>query len=140
MKLSTKTRYGLRAMIDLARCDDGLPVPLKEIAARQSLSEPYLEKLLGLLRRSELIESVRGVQGGYRLARPADSITVGEIVEILDGPIRFSDCDTGRGCQRRETCPAGGLWTRLQAGIEEVLSATTLQDLVDDGNHPEGGI
>ncbi|MDD4365625.1 MAG: Rrf2 family transcriptional regulator [Synergistales bacterium] len=140
MKLSTKTRYGLRAMLDLARNESGLPVSLKEIAARQSLSEPYLEKLLSCLRRSDLVETVRGAQGGYRLGREPSAITVAEVVSVLEGAIRFSDCAVGEGCRRKGICPAGGLWTRLQAGIEEVLSTTTLQDLIDDGTRSEGGV
>ncbi|QTX32079.1 Rrf2 family transcriptional regulator [Aminithiophilus ramosus] len=132
MKLSTKTRYGLRALLDLARQDGTLPVPLREIAERQGLSEAYLEKLLGLLRRKGLVETVRGVQGGYRLATTASNITVAQVLDVLDGPIRFSDCASGGHCRLREACPANSLWTRLQAGVEQVLRETTLEDLIND--------
>lgn len=132
MKLSTKTRYGLRALLDLARQGGSLPVPLREIAERQELPEAYLEKILGQLRRKGLVETVRGVQGGYRLARSASAITVAQVLEILDGPILFSDCSSGAHCPRREICPANGIWTRLQRGVEEVLQEATLEDLIND--------
>ena len=95
MKISTKGRYGLRLMLDLAvHCDSGL-VPLRDISARQEISEKYLEQIMMLLNRAGLVRSVRGSQGGYMLARPAESITVGDVLRTMEGSLAPVDCVAG---------------------------------------------
>lgn len=133
MKLSTRTRYGLRALVDLAlHSEDNVPVPVGEIARRQGISEPYLEKLFATLRRSGLVKSVRGVAGGYVLGKLSGEMTVAEILETLEGPIVLSDCVEGPGCDKEEQCPAGLLWSRLKKNIDDLMTGTTLQDLLED--------
>lgn len=133
MKLSTRTRYGLRALVDLAlHSGDGMPVPVGEIARRQELSEPYLEKLFATLRKSGLVRSVRGVAGGYLLGKYPGEMTIAEIIETLEGPIVLSDCVEGQGCDKGKPCPAGLLWNRLKKNIDTLMSGTTLQDLLED--------
>lgn len=133
MKLSTRTRYGLRALVDLAICSgDGTPVPVGEIARRQGLSESYLEKLFGTLRKAHLVRSVRGVAGGYLLGKAPADMTLAEILETLEGPIVISDCVEGAGCENSGTCPASLLWSRLKDNIDTLMSTTTLQNLLED--------
>ncbi len=133
MKLSTRTRYGLRALVDLAlNSTDGTPVPVREIARRQGLSESYLEKLFGTLRKARLVRSIRGVAGGYLLGRSPDQISLTQVLETLEGPIVISDCVEGTGCENSGSCPAGLLWSRLKDNIDSLMSSTTLQDLLED--------
>lgn len=133
MKLSTRTRYGLRALVDLAlHSRNNVPVPVKEIARRQGLSEPYLEKLFATLRKAGLVRSIRGVAGGYLLGKPPEEMTMAEILKTLEGPIVLSDCVEGPGCNKGESCPAGLLWNRLKKNIDALMSGTTLQDLLED--------
>ncbi|WP_286677084.1 Rrf2 family transcriptional regulator, partial [Aminobacterium sp. EBM-42] len=111
MKLSTKTRYGLRALLELARQYDGrTPLSITDIASKENISERYLEQLFLKLRRDGLIESVRGPQGGYLLSRAPMEITVAEVVEVLEGNIQIADCLEGPECMRESACPARKLW------------------------------
>lgn len=133
MKLSTKTRYGLRAMIELARQYNGrTPLSIVDIASREHISERYLEQLFLKLRRQGLIESIRGPQGGYLLSRSPEEITISEIVEVLEGPIQITDCLEGTECLREGVCLARKLWVRLRESMDEVLMSTTLKDLAED--------
>jgi Rrf2 family iron-sulfur cluster assembly transcriptional regulator len=129
-KISTKGRYGLRALVDLAANSAGRPVLLADIATRQGVSKRYLERLFTRLRRGGLIRSVRGAAGGYLLARDPHEISLAEVVELLEGPIRHADCD-GRqpGCRRREKCVTYDLWRDLAETIRAKLAAVTLEDL-----------
>ena len=134
MKLSTRGRYGLKAMVDLAMAYGGGPVSISTLAAQQSISDAYLEQLIGALRKAGLVCSSRGVQGGYTLSRPPREINVGEVLKVLEGSTTVIDCvssdkvECGNAC----SCSARPLWLKLQAGINEVLTATTLQDMADD--------
>lgn len=134
MKISTKGRYGLRLMVDLAvHYKQGL-VPLKEIAVRQEISEKYLEQIMMQLNRSALVRSVRGAQGGYSLAQPPESITVGAVLRVMEGSLAPVDCVSGDApaCDRMDGCVTVAVWRKLKEAIEGVVDAITLQDLADD--------
>ncbi len=136
MKLSTRGRYAVMAMVELAaretRVDD-LPrqVSLAEIAAAQHLSLAYLEQLFGPLRRAGLVASARGPGGGYRLARAAESISISEIVDAVDEPIQATRCDAGGpGCLAGQRCLTHDLWAELGGQIRLFLEGMTLADVI----------
>ena len=132
MRLSTRGRYALRAMIDLALHADEEPVLRSDIAERQEVSAHYIEQLFLKLRRAGFIESVRGPGGGYILAQSADQIKVGDIIRTVEGPIALVHCvapqeeDT---CHRADSCVTHLLWRRLSSKVAEVLDSVTLEDL-----------
>ena len=131
MKISTKGRYGLRALIDLSiNGKNGFPVLLSDIAKRQGISDKYLEQIATQLHRAGIVKTVRGRKGGYLLSRPEGDIRVSEIIEALEGPICVVDCvgepDT---CSKSMICSTRDVWTMLSNKIEEVLSSYTLNDL-----------
>jgi Rrf2 family protein len=131
MKISTRGRYGVRAILDLALFDAGGPVYLKDIARRQHLSHRYLERIFAELRRAGLLVSVRGSQGGFRLSRPAEAIRMSEVVEVLEGPILSVDCVTDpAACPITDSCVPHDLWARVNRAVHSVLESTTLADLV----------
>lgn len=134
MKLSTRGRYGVRAMFDLAMRKGAGPVPLRVIAERQDLSEHYLEQLIAVLRKEGLVKSVRGAYGGYLLAREPGDITIGEIIRALEGPIAPVDCviDDDVDCDNTEECVTKVVWERLKEKIDEVLDDITLADLCQE--------
>ena len=133
MKLSTTARYGLRAMSDLCiHSGSNQPVRVNDIASRQNIPVNYLEQLFGKLRRSGLLSSVRGAQGGYKLARNASDITIADILEALDEPFIFGSCQTERGCENVVTCPTFKLWQKVKGSVDEVLESTTLEDIADE--------
>lgn len=133
MKLSTKGKYGVKALFELAMHEGAGPLSLKAIAEKQGLSEHYLEQLAAPLRKAGLINSVRGAQGGYVLSRPASAITVGDVIRVLEGPVGFTDCATegepDPACAA--TCPVHGVWEKVTRQIVAVIDGITLQDLVD---------
>lgn len=135
MRLSSKTDYGLRALIDLALHDRGLPVQSHDIAARQGIPESYLNQLLILLRRAGLIRSVRGPQGGHHLARPTHTINLAEIVGALDGP-NIPDAATQpadpRGNDTATDAVVRETWERVDAAIAAALGKITLDILVTE--------
>ena len=125
MKLSTKGRYGVQALFELALHEGAGPVSLKLIAERQTLSEHYLEQLAAPLRKAGLISSVRGAQGGYVLGRPAAKITVGDVLRVLEGPLDADEEDpAGAGS------PTSDVWRRVRQAIIDVVDSITLADLV----------
>ena len=134
MKLSTRARYGLRAMIDLAVQTDGEAVSIQSIAARQEISDCYLEQLAGKLRKAGLITSLRGASGGYQLARPADTISVGEILRVLEGSLEAVDCpglkEESGSCERADCCVTKIVWKRINDGIINAVDTLMLSDLV----------
>jgi Rrf2 family protein len=131
MKISTKGRYGVRIMIDLAIYGgNNIPLNLPEIAKREGISEKYLEQIITPLVNSGLIKSVRGKYGGYLLNKPASEIKISEIIKILEGPLFVVDCVSDpKFCKKVNSCGARELWVTLSKKIEEVLSSFTLQDL-----------
>lgn len=153
MKMSTKGRYAVMAMIDIATHSDGAPVSLAEIAERQDISQEYLEQLFGKLRKQKLVESARGPGGGYRLARPMGEIPVARIIAAVDEELQFTRCggDAVEGCVKGERCNAHDLWSSLGRQMMYFLSSISLEDVVEKRNlalaatikqakdrHPEG--
>ncbi len=137
MKISTKIRYGMRAMVELARSKREEPVMLGIIAKNQNLSEKYLEQLFTLLRNGGLVKSERGAKGGYRLAKDPDNITALEIFEAMNGPFELVDCSINPGsCKRSSECETIELWKELSDKIKETLSSKTLSDLAQKGKEP----
>lgn len=130
MKLSTRARYGMRAMLDLAEQDQGKLVLLKDIAERQEISKRYLEHMMTLLRNRGLIVAERGASGGYRLAKPPEEIPLVEIFEALEGEVAPVDCvrDTAV-CRRWEDCAVRDLWCEMTNAMRVVLEGQTLADL-----------
>ena len=130
MKLSTKTRYGTRAMLDLALRHESGSISAKEIAERQEVSTKYLESLLAMLRGAGLVRSLRGAKGGHMLARPPDQITLREIFDVLEGSEGFVHCTTDpQVCNRFDTCVTQEVWARMHAACMEILESATLEDL-----------
>jgi Rrf2 family protein len=135
VKLSTKGRYGLKAMFDLAQNYGSGPVPLNNIAQRNNISEHYLEQLIAVLRKSNLVKSVRGAQGGYILNKPPVSITVGDIIRVLEGPIAPVDCvneEEPEICDNAEFCITRTIWAKVRDSVTEVLDSITLEDMVEE--------
>ena len=134
MKLSTKGRYGLRAMVDIAGNGGEGAVSISSIAQRQNLSESYLEQLMSLLRKAGIIESVRGAGGGYRLARPPQSISVGEVLRALEGDLNPVECSArsgaGEPCAAEDTCVTKYVWQRISQSINETVDQIFLSDLL----------
>ena len=153
MKMSTKGRYAVMAMIDIAIHSDGAPVSLAEIAERQDISQEYLEQLFGKLRKAKLVESSRGPGGGYRLACAMADIPVARIIAAVDEELQFTRCDGDavEGCVKGQRCNAHDLWSSLGRQMMYFLSAVSLEDVVEKRNlalaatikqtkdrHPEG--
>lgn len=133
MKISTKGRYALRMMVDLAQSGQEGPVALRDVAKRQGISEKYLEQLVAPLIRAGLLRSVRGASGGYLLTKAPEAYTVGEILRTQEGSLAPVDCAAADGapCARRDSCPTAPLWRRIAQAVDQVVDATTLQDLAD---------
>lgn len=144
MKLSTRGRYGVTALFELALHYGKGVVPLRDIAQHQGISEPYLEQLAKTLREAGLVTSTRGAQGGYSLARPPEEITIGQAVEATEGPIALVDCLLAGGeakaaaCERAGTCVTRDVWARVCDSINQVLNSITLADLVKDYQRDKG--
>ena len=131
MLVSTKGRYALRVMIDLAEHQADGRIPLKEIAERQGVSEKYLENILSTLVRNDMLTGMRGKRGGYRLTRPVEDYTVGEILRLTEGGLAPVSCLEGgkAGCERAPECPTIHMWTELDNLISRYLDGVTLADL-----------
>ncbi len=136
MKMSTKGRYAVMAMIDIGQQGLGKPISLHEIAERQEISQEYLEQLFGRLRRAGLVDSVRGPGGGYLLARPATDIPLSEVILAVDEPLRVTRCDGDGvdGCVKGEQCCAHDLWASLGRQMMYFLESVSLEDVVQKRN------
>ncbi|MEG1255298.1 Rrf2 family transcriptional regulator [Clostridium sp.] len=132
MKLSTKGRYGVKAMVDLAVNYGKEPISIKSISGRQNISEYYLEQLFSVLRKANLIKSIRGSGGGYILCKDPKDITVYEILEVLEGPIEISTCLDSDACNNIDCCATRIVWRKIKDSIDSVTLSITLQDIVDD--------
>jgi len=133
MKLSTKGKYGVRAVFEIARHYGNGPISIKEIAERQGISFSYLEQILHKLGKAGLIDSVRGPAGGYLLARQPSELTIGDIVRVLEGPIALSHClEPGESadCYQADDCVARMVWAKVGAKIEEALDSISFDDLL----------
>ncbi|AOT72851.1 RrF2 family transcriptional regulator [Geosporobacter ferrireducens] len=135
MRLSTKGRYGVKAMFDLALSYGEGPIALNSIAERQNISVHYLEQLFSSLRKAGLVKSVRGAQGGYTLAEKPQDITVGDIIRTLEGPLAPAECvidDDNNECDRADCCVTRVIWEKIRDSINEVVDSITLQNMIDD--------
>ncbi|MBU1069649.1 Rrf2 family transcriptional regulator [Myxococcota bacterium] len=131
MKFSTRVRYGMRAMVELAQGGEDRPVPLAALAQRQNLSIKYLENLFHALRDAGLVLASRGPHGGYRLARPADGITVLEVAQALDGRVQLVECvGNPRFCDQTNHCQTFPLWADLSRVLEARMAQISLAMLV----------
>ena len=139
MRLTTKGRFAVTAMIDLALRQSNGPVTLAAISQRQQISLSYLEQLFGKLRRNDLVESVRGPGGGYCMARPMDQITVADIVRAVDESFDATQCGGREDCKGDNPCMTHELWSTLNAKIYEYLTSVTLFELVDRQLRKTGG-
>ena len=135
IRISTRGRYALRAMVDVAQHGDRGPVPRHEIATRQDISADYVAQLFRRLQEAGLVEGVKGPGGGYRLAREATRITAAEVVEAVEGPVAVVPCllatDEEGACHRVDRCVTHLLWKQLAQTVMDLLSSVTLQDLAD---------
>ena len=133
MKISTKGRYALRLMLDLAIYDTGEPVSLKDIAKRQEISEKYLEQIISVLNKAGFVRSIRGASGGYVLRRKPKEYTVGDILRLTEGSLSPVACvgEESEECIRSGDCVTVLVWEKLDKAINDVVDNITLQDLVD---------
>jgi Rrf2 family transcriptional regulator, iron-sulfur cluster assembly transcription factor len=137
MKFSTKVRYGVRALFDIAYHSGTLPSQIKDISRRQSISPRYLEQIFQDLKRGGLLKSKRGPQGGYQLARKPQEITVRDIILAAEGEVTLVDClkdsdKRSKGCEQDESCITQGVWREAGKRLNDYLASVTLQDLCDD--------
>ena len=135
MKISTKGRYALRIMIDLAMNVDKGPIRVKDIASRQNISEKYLEQIIALFNKAGYVKSVRGAQGGYLLTKEPTEYTVGMILRLAEGSIAPASCVDAEDCDKKGACVSAMLWQKMNDAVNEVVDNTTLQDLVDWQNN-----
>lgn len=137
VKLSTKGRYGLKAMFELALHYGEGPIPLKNIAEVQEISEHYLEQLIAVLKKNGLVNSVRGAQGGYMLVESPRKITVGAVIRALEGDLAPVDCinDSGSNqCSKESNCVTRMVWTKINESINSVIDSITLEDMIEEHN------
>ena len=137
MKISTKGRYALRVMLDIAMRDDGKFIPLKDIAMRQELTVKYLEQIISLLNKAGYLQSLRGNSGGYRLTKRPDEYIIGDILRITEGDLAPIAClkDHINHCSRSNECITLPFWQGLDKVIKEYVDSVTLQDLIDQANN-----
>ena len=132
MKISTKGRYALRLMLDVALHSHGAAVPLRDVAQRQEISDKYLEQIVTQLSRAGLVRSVRGAGGGYLLTREPEEYTVGEILRVLEGNLAPVSCVDGSDCcDRVDHCVTVDVWRQIQEAVSSVVDHITLRDLVE---------
>ena len=133
MKLSTRSRYGIHAMYELALNYGGSPVPIKSIVERRAIPEAYLEQLIAVLRREKLVISNRGAQGGYRLAREPREITVGDVLRALEGGLNLVDCLLEEdSCGKTCACPSRVVWMKIRDGLNSIVDGISLQDMINE--------
>jgi len=132
MRLSTRSRYGVRAMVDLALYYGQGNVLLKDIAKRQGISNKYLEHLLTSLKVAGLVKSIRGAHGGYLLAKPPAQIRLSQVIKVLEGSIALVECvDDPKTCPRTELCVTRDVWREIKRAMDEILESISLKDLVE---------
>lgn len=135
MKISTKGRYGLRAIIDVAQYSEIEPVSINSIATRQNISEGYLEQLMALLKKAELIKSIRGAGGGYALAKDMEMISVGDVLRALEGSLEPVECTayhTEDVCEAAGGCVTKYVWQRINESINQTVNEISIKQLVEE--------
>lgn len=143
MKLSTKGRYGLRAIIDLARYSEKDPVSISSIASRQNISERYLEQLVAMLKKAGFVKSIRGASGGYVLAKDMKDISVGDVLRALEGslePVKCAAFDPEEGCSASGGCVTKYVWQKINESITKTVDEINLAELVSESRriNPDG--
>ncbi len=140
MKISTKGRYALRLMIDLALNDGTKPVSLKDVANRQGISDKYLEQIISVLNKAGYVRSIRGAQGGYLLKKEPKEYTVGMILRLTEGSLAPVACieDNQIVCERQDACVTSMVWKKINDAVNDVVDNITLQDLCDWQNEKNG--
>ncbi len=134
IKISTKTRYGLRVMFDLAQHSNGKPITLSVISKRQKLPLNYLEQIMLKLKKADLVISVRGAYGGYKLNGNPDEISVKDIFDVLEGPISLAECFTESKCGKSNYCVTRLIYIKLSNKLNETIANITLEDMIKDKN------
>ncbi|WP_018130541.1 RrF2 family transcriptional regulator [Effusibacillus pohliae] len=138
MKLSARGHYGLIAMAYLAQRENEGPIPIKTIAVAEQIPDQFLEQILFTMRKAGLVTSVRGPRGGYRLSRPSDQITAGEVIKALEGPIAPVEClntdETEECCRKTDTCTTRFVWEKLRDTMVAVLDNITLREIAERGS------
>jgi len=136
MKVSTRGEYGLRAMVTLAKHHGQGPMSIAAMSKASSVPMPYLEQLIGPLRRAGLVESTRGARGGYRLTRSPEAVNIGDVYRVMEGPLAPMECVsediTEQVCPLIDGCETRPVWLRMRDAIAETLDSTTLADLIKD--------
>ena len=134
MRISTKGRYAIKLMLDLATNDNGEPIRLKDVARRQEISEKYLEQIISILGRAGFVKSVRGAGGGYMLAKSPSEYTVGMILRLTEGRLAPVACLEGdeNTCPRQDICTTLSVWKKIYAAVNDVVDGITLADLADE--------
>jgi Rrf2 family iron-sulfur cluster assembly transcriptional regulator len=130
MKLTTKSRYAVTAMLDIAYYDRGSPISLPEIAERQNISLSYLEQLFSRLKKSGLVESIKGPGGGYKLSKDANEIVISDVINAVDENVETTACNGKANCNNNHQCLSHNLWEDLGAEINKFLSDVTLQQVI----------
>jgi Rrf2 family protein len=139
MKISTKIRYGTRAMLELASHYGEGPIELKEVAKKENISLKYLEQVIIPLRSAGLVKSVRGSKGGYLLAKPPSRINLNDLVEILEGPVNLIDClGDPTVCQKVPLCVTRDIWKEVSEAIYRIFHSITLEEMVNRKREKEG--
>ncbi len=134
MKLTTKSRYAVTAMLDIAYHNKGNPISLPEIADRQNISLSYLEQLFSRLKKSGLVESIKGPGGGYMLSKGADDIVISEVIQAVDEDLETTACNGKSNCHNNHQCISHNLWQDLGVEIKNFLSDITLQQVISKNN------
>src|SRR5660397_162981 len=138
MNITAKSKYAVRALVELALRSEGQPIPLVVLAEARGIPTQFLEQLFSSLRRAGILQSHRGVHGGFSFHRPSDEVTVLDVVEVLDGPIEPALCTTEEACLRRESCSAGDVGERAKFAVEEVLSELSIEQLAQNERARKG--
>jgi Rrf2 family protein len=135
VKLSTKARYGLRAVIEIARQFGGNPSKRKDVAVAQDISDSYLENILIILKNSKIIETTRGANGGYVLCRHPSEISVLEVINALEGPLNLVECiDSPESCKKSDSCCTRDIWKMMSESWKSTLGKISLQDVIEKDN------
>ena len=136
MKLSTRTRYGIRAVVELAENFGRQPVQLKLISKNQDISIKYLEQIMSLLKSAGIVSSTRGAKGGYFLAKPPNQVKLSDCFNCLEGPVVTVECvENENYCPKTGSCITREVWTEVEKAVIAVLESVTLQDMVERNNH-----
>ncbi len=134
MKLTTKGRYAVTAMLDIAYNDKGNPIPLAEISSRQNISLSYLEQLFSRLKKRGLVQSIKGPGGGYKLSKDANNIVISEVIQAVDDNLETTSCNGKANCHNNSQCISHNLWQDLGVEIRNFLSEVTLQQVISKNN------